>query len=98
MARKTHGSHRPKANRPAAARPAAEAQRPAAAKAPAPSRAAPPPAKPAPLQGVVLTPEQLRRRRARSIAIASVLGFMVILFYVVTIVKLGPGVVLNRPL
>ncbi len=47
---------------------------------------------------MVLTPEQLRRRRARSIAIASVLGFLVILFYVVTIVKLGPGVVLNRPL
>ncbi len=97
MARKSHGSNRPKANRPANGRPA-EAPRPAAAKAPAPSRAAPPPAKPTPLPGVVLSPEQLRRRRARSIAIASVLGFLVILFYVVTIVKLGPGVVLNRPL
>ncbi len=98
MARKSQGSNRPKANRPANARPAGEAPRPAAAKAPTPSRAAPPPAKPAPLPGVVLSPEQLRRRRARSIAIASVLGFLVILFYVVTIVKLGPGVVLNRPL
>lgn len=47
--------------------------------------------------GVVLTPEQIRRRRARSIAIASVLGFLALLFYVVTIVKLGPNV-LNRPL
>jgi hypothetical protein len=55
--------------------------------------------KPRPPQedGVVLTPEQLKRRRARSIAIASVLGFLALLFYVVTIVKLGPNV-LNRPL
>ncbi|MEP9370255.1 hypothetical protein [Xanthobacter sp. VNH20] len=49
------------------------------------------------VQGVVLTEEQKRRRRARSVAIASVLGFLVILFYVVTIVKMGPAV-LNRPL
>lgn len=48
-------------------------------------------------EGVVLTEEQKRRRRARSIAIAAVLGFLVVLFYVVTIVKLGPNV-LNRPL
>ncbi len=47
--------------------------------------------------GVVLTEEQAKRRRARNIAIASVLGFLVVLFYVVTIVKLGPNV-LNRPL
>lgn len=47
--------------------------------------------------GVVLTTEQAKRRRARNIAIASVLGFLVVLFYVVTIVKLGPNV-LNRPL
>lgn len=46
---------------------------------------------------MVLTPEQLKRRRARNIAIASVLGFLALLFYVVTIVKLGPNV-LNRPL
>ncbi|MGU3496564.1 hypothetical protein ACLBXM_21195 [Xanthobacteraceae bacterium A53D] len=56
------------------------------------------PAKPVPPEGVVLSPEQVRRRRARSIAIASVLGFLVVLFYVVTIVKLGPAVVINRPL
>ncbi|WP_029354305.1 hypothetical protein [Bosea sp. 117] len=47
--------------------------------------------------GVVLTEEQKRRRRARSLAIALVLGALCVLFYVVTIVKLGPGV-LNRPL
>jgi len=43
-------------------------------------------------RGIVLTDEQKRRRRARSIAIALALGALVLLFYVVTIVKLGPGV------
>ena len=38
-----------------------------------------------------------KRRRARSIAIALVLGVLVILFYLVTIAKLGPGV-MERPL
>jgi hypothetical protein len=47
--------------------------------------------------GVVLTEEQKRRRRARSLAIGLALGALALLFYVVTIVKLGPGV-LNRPL
>ena len=42
--------------------------------------------------GIVLTDEQKRRRRTRSIAIALALGALVLLFYVVTIVKLGPGV------
>jgi hypothetical protein len=46
--------------------------------------------------GIVLTEEQKRRRRARSIAIALALGALVLLFYIVTIVKLGPGV-LSRP-
>jgi hypothetical protein len=46
--------------------------------------------------GIVLTDEQKRRRRARSIAIALALGALVLLFYVVTLVKLGPGV-LQRP-
>ncbi|MFG1349846.1 hypothetical protein [Xanthobacter autotrophicus] len=55
------------------------------------------PPRPSDEEGVVLTPEQIRRRRARNIAIASVLGFLAVLFYVVTIVKLGPSV-LNRPL
>jgi len=50
-----------------------------------------------PEPGIVLTDEQKRRRRRRSIALALVLGALAVLFYVVTIVKLGPGV-LNRPL
>jgi hypothetical protein len=45
---------------------------------------------------IVLTEEQKRSRRARSIAIALALGALVVLFYVVTLVK-GPAV-LNRPL
>ncbi len=49
------------------------------------------------IDGVVLTEEQQRSRRSRSIAIAAVLGALCLLFYVVTIVKLGPGV-LVRPL
>jgi hypothetical protein len=44
-----------------------------------------------------LSPQEVRRRRNRSIAIALALGFMVLLFYAVTIAKLGPQV-LNRPL
>ncbi|MGZ8322453.1 MAG: hypothetical protein ACXWVC_05060 [Rhodoplanes sp.] len=47
--------------------------------------------------GIVLTEEQKRRRRARSIAIALTLGALVLLFYAVTVVKLGPGV-LTRPM
>ena len=45
---------------------------------------------------VELTEEQKRSRRSRSIAIALVLGALVVLFYVITLVK-GPAV-LNRPL
>jgi hypothetical protein len=44
-----------------------------------------------------LSPDDLKRRRKRSLAIALALGAMVVLFYVVTIAKLGPQV-LNRPL
>ncbi|NRG19798.1 hypothetical protein HPQ64_19065 [Rhizobiales bacterium] len=47
--------------------------------------------------GIRLTEEQKRRRRARNIAIGLAIGALVVLFYLVTIVKLGPGVV-NRPL
>jgi hypothetical protein len=46
--------------------------------------------------GIVLTPEQKRARRQRSIAIAILLGVLAVLFYMVTLVK-GPGV-LDRPL
>ena len=47
-------------------------------------------------EGIVLTEAQKRARRQRSVAIAVLLGILVVLFYVVTLVK-GPGV-LNRPL
>lgn len=46
--------------------------------------------------GVMLTPEQQRARRSRSLALAFVLAALVVLFYIVTLVK-GPGV-LVRPL
>ena len=46
---------------------------------------------------IVLTDEQVRRRRGRSIAIALSLAAFVVLVYAVTIVKLGPAV-LVRPL
>lgn len=40
---------------------------------------------------------RLRGRRARSLAIAFILAGLVVLFYLVTIAKLGPGV-MERPL
>jgi threonine/homoserine/homoserine lactone efflux protein len=43
------------------------------------------------------TAEELKRRRSRSVAIGLALGFLVLMFYAVTIAKLGPQV-LNRPL
>ncbi len=46
--------------------------------------------------GIVLTDEQRKARRARSIAIALSPWALVVLFYVVTLVK-GPGE-LQRPL
>ena len=49
------------------------------------------------IEGVRLTPEQHRRRKARSVAIAIVLAIVVGLFYAVTVAKLGANV-LNRPL
>jgi hypothetical protein len=45
-----------------------------------------------PQQGIVLTQQQLRKRRLRNIAIGLSVGLMAILFYAITIVKLGPGV------
>ena len=41
--------------------------------------------------------DQAARRRKRSIAIALVLGALVVLFYIITIVHMG-GNVANRPL
>lgn len=48
-------------------------------------------------KGVKLTEEQSKRRRGRSVAIALTLGALVLLFYVVTIVKMGPQI-MSRPL
>lgn len=43
-------------------------------------------------KGVQLTPEQAKSRRLRNIAIGLILCVIVVLFYAVTIVKVGPGV------
>ncbi|GGB52328.1 hypothetical protein GCM10011316_25450 [Roseibium aquae] len=48
-------------------------------------------------EGVRLSPDQQKKRKGRSIAIALTLAGLVILFYAVTIVKMGPAI-LNRPL
>ncbi len=48
-------------------------------------------------EGVRLTPEQEKRRRQRNVAIGLAVAFFVVLFYVVTIVKLGPAV-FDRPI
>jgi hypothetical protein len=45
---------------------------------------------------IELSEEQKRSRRSRSIAIAIVLGILVVLFYAITLVK-GPAI-LNRPM
>lgn len=46
-------------------------------------------------QGIRLTPEQLRARRARSIAIALALGAFVVVIFAVTIVRLGSHAVMQ---
>jgi hypothetical protein len=43
-------------------------------------------------RGIVLTAAQERTRRRRSIALALVLAGFALLFYLVTLVKIGPGV------
>ena len=53
-----------------------------------------PPKQPAPAP---FSPEDMARRRRRSVALALVLGGLVIFFFVVTLVKTGPAI-LNRPL
>jgi hypothetical protein len=50
-----------------------------------------------PRNQLVLTPEQLRNRRMRNIAIGVAVGFLAVLFYAITIVKLGPGVLRPEP-
>jgi uncharacterized membrane protein affecting hemolysin expression len=46
---------------------------------------------------VELTEQQKKARRSRSVALAVVLALLVIIFYAVTIVKIGPQI-LNRPM
>lgn len=46
---------------------------------------------------VKLTEAQKRARRLRSVAIGLCLAGFVVIFYVVTVIKLGPDV-LNRPI
>ncbi len=47
--------------------------------------------------GIDFDQEQRRRRRSRSIALGFILAGLVLLFYVVTLAKLGPDVMI-RPL
>jgi len=42
--------------------------------------------------GVQLTPQQIRNRNLRNIAIGLCVAFLVVLFYVITIVKVGPAI------
>ena len=57
---------------------------------------------PAPAPIVHLTPEQLEARRKRqrrnSIALGLILGALVLIFYALTIVKMGPSVFTSRDL
>lgn len=47
--------------------------------------------------GLVLSPEDKKRRNRRSVAIALGLIFLVALFYLMTIFKFGPDL-MNKPL
>ncbi len=40
--------------------------------------------------GIVLTPAQMRSRKARNVAIGLAVGALVLFFYALTIIKLGP--------
>ena len=44
-----------------------------------------------------LTPAQLRNRRLRNLAIGLAVAFVAVLFYAITIVKIGPGVMRPEP-
>lgn len=39
-----------------------------------------------------MTPEQLRARKRRNVAIGLTVALLCVLFYLVTIAKLGPGI------
>ncbi len=57
---------------------------------------------PSPAPIIQLSPEQMEARRKRlrrnSIALGLVLAFLVVLFYTLTIVKMGPAVFTSRDL
>jgi hypothetical protein len=44
-----------------------------------------------------LTPGQMRNLKLRNLAIGLAVGFLAVLFYVITIVKVGPGVFQPMP-
>lgn len=48
-------------------------------------------------QPAPFSPEDMARRNRRSIALALVLGGLVLFFFIVTLAKTGPAI-LNRPL
>lgn len=48
-------------------------------------------------KGIELTERQRKARRSRSIALGLVLAAVVIIFYLVTVVKIGPEI-FNRPI
>ncbi len=50
------------------------------------------------LQRIILTPAQLKSRRTRNVAIGLLIGCVVLLFYVMTIAKLGGHGVLSSPM
>ncbi|WP_439497066.1 hypothetical protein [Bosea sp. (in: a-proteobacteria)] len=52
---------------------------------------------PKPKTPPAFSPEDMARRRRRSVALALVLAGLVIFFFVVTLVKTGPAI-MNRPL
>jgi hypothetical protein len=49
------------------------------------------------MSNIVPTDQDAKRRRRNSIALGLVLGALVLIFYVLTIVKMGPGI-FNREL
>lgn len=52
---------------------------------------------PADKNGVVLTEAQAKARRRRSVALALVIGALVVLFYLITVFKMGASI-MKRPL
>jgi hypothetical protein len=48
-----------------------------------------------PTSGLRLTEEQKRKRRARSVAIGLAVAALVVIFYLITVFKLGPAVMMR---